>query len=84
MDEMAHWISGTGSAPIELSTLVTTAFIDYNVLAFQMNATGLQDLVDINIKSLSADEIIWSLNTKFWSVKAQRFYSTAERKKVYT
>ena len=40
MAEMACQISGTGSARIDLSTLVATALIDCTVLAFLMKATG--------------------------------------------
>ena len=55
MVEMACWISEIGSAPIDLSDLVATAFIDCEVLALQLKATGLHDLVESNPKALSVD-----------------------------
>ena len=55
MAEMARWIIRTGSAHIELSALIATAFIYCEVLAFQLKTTGLHDLVYSNPKVLSAD-----------------------------
>ena len=78
MSEMARRISRTGSAPIDLSTLADTKFIDCNVLAFQIKATCLNDLVDINPNAMSEDEIIRNLKTKFWSLKAQVLCSPSE------
>ena len=59
---MARRISGTGYAPIDLSTLDTPVLIDCNFLVFHMKPTVLHDLVEINPKYLSIDEIIqtWS------------------------
>ena len=68
---MSRRISGTGSTPINLSTLVATAFIYCKVLAFQMKATWLDDLVDSNPKALYVDDTIHNLKSKFWSLKAQ-------------
>ena len=82
MEEMACRISGTGSAPIELSTLVATEFIDFKSLDFHLKATGLHDLVDINLKALSADGIICTLKTKFRYHKAQGLCSSYEGKKL--
>ena len=76
--EMARQISGTGYAPIELYTLFATAFIDCEVLAFHMKSTGLHNLSNRKPKSLSVDDIIWTLKTKFWSHKAQGLSSTYE------
>ena len=70
MVEISRRISGTGYAPIDLSTLVATAFIDCELISFQMKTTCLNDLVDSNPKALSVDEIIRNLNTKFRSLKA--------------
>ena len=61
---------------------VTTAFRDYEVLAFQMNNTGLHDLVYIKPKSLSEDDIIRTLKTKLRCRKAQIMWSPAKSKKV--
>ena len=72
---MARRISVTGSATIYLSTLVATAFMDCKVLAFQMKATGLYDLVESNPKALSTYEIICNLKNKFRSLKAQVLWS---------
>ena len=72
MEEMARRISGTGSTTINLSTLVNTALIDCEVLHFQLKSTELNDMVDSNPKALSADEIIRTLNNKFWSLKKPR------------
>ena len=57
MVEMARQISIIGSAPLVLSILVATDFIDCKVLDFQMKYTVLHNLVYINPKSLSAYEI---------------------------
>ena len=80
--EMSHWISGTGSAPIYLSTLVATAFIDCEVLDFQMKATGLHDMVDSNLKALSIYDIIRTLKTKLWSLKDQGMWSPSKGNKL--
>ena len=72
---MAHRISGTGSAPIELYTLVAISFIDCNIMAFHMKTTCLHNLVDSNPKSLSSDDIIHTLKNKFHSLKAQGLWS---------
>ena len=77
-------ISGTSSAPIDLYTLVSTAFIDCEVLAFYMKATGLHDLVYSNHNALYADEIIRTLKTKFWSLMDQGMWSPSEGKKLDT
>ena len=58
MAQMAHWISETGSAPIDFFTLVTTAFIYCKVLNFQLKATDLNDRVYSNPNKMSVDEII--------------------------
>ena len=50
----------------------------------QMNSTGLHDLVDRNPKSLSADAIIRTLKTKFWSIKAQELWISSEGNKLET
>ena len=71
ISKMTRWISKIGSAPIDLSILVVTAFVDCGVLAFRLKATGLYNLVKVNPKSLSTDEIIWTLKTKFWNLNAQ-------------
>ena len=84
MVEMACWISGTGSTPIDLSTLDANAFIDCKVLAFQTKATGLHDLVDSNAKALSVDEIIWNLENKFRYLKAQGLWIPSEEDKLDT
>ena len=84
MAKMACWINGTGSAPIDLSTLLATSFIDCEVLAFQMKAKGIHDLVYNNPKELSADEIIWTLKTKLWSLKSQGLWSRYKGKKLNT
>ena len=71
VDEMARYTSGTGYSPIYLSTLVITAFVDCEVLAFHMKSTGLCDLVESNPKALSVDEIIRTLKTKSRSLRYQ-------------
>ena len=71
MAKMDRRISGIGSDPIYLSTLVATAFINCKVLALQLKDTGLHDLVDSNTKNLSVDNITRTLKTKFWYLKAQ-------------
>ena len=81
---MACQIIGTGFVPIELYRLVTTNFIEFEVLDFQLKATGLHELVNSNPKYLSAEEIIWILKTKLQSLKAQRLWSPAESKKEDT
>ena len=62
MAKMARWISITGPAPMDLSILVITSFIECKVNVFQLNSTGLHNLVGNNPKDLSIDEIIqtWS------------------------
>ena len=82
MDEMARQISGTGSATIDLSTLVYNDFIYCEVLDFHIKATVLHDLVNLNHKTLSADDIIQTLKKKFRSLKAQGLWSPVECKKV--
>ena len=81
---MDCWISRTISAPIDISTLVDTAFIDCEVLAFHLKTAGLHDLVDIKPKALSADEIIWTLKTKFRYLKDQELWSPSEENKLDT
>ena len=49
-----------------------------------MKAAGLHNLVVSNPKALSADGIIRTLKTKFWSLKAQRLCSPSEGKKLDT
>ena len=82
MAEMDHHITRTGSAPIDLSTLVATDFIYCKVPAFQMNATGLHNLVDRNPKALSSDEIIRTLKTKFHYLKAQGLWCHSKGDKL--
>ena len=84
MTEMSRRIIGTGTALIDLSTMVTTVFINCEVMDFQQNAKGLQDLVESNPKALSSDNIIRNLKTKSWSLKAQGLLSHYEIKKVDT
>ena len=79
---MAIRIIGTGSASIDLSILFATDFIDCEVLGLQMNYTGLHDLVDRNPKALSADDIIRTLKTKFWPIKAQGLWIPSEGNKL--
>ena len=52
MSKMDRRISGKGYNTIDLSTLVSISFIDYNVLAFQLKSACLHDMVDINPKAL--------------------------------
>ena len=82
MDKMDRQISGTGSAPTDLSTLVTPAFIYCEVLEFYLKDTGLHDLIASNPNPQSADKIIRNLKTKCWSLKAQGLRSPSERKKL--
>ena len=63
MAKIAHWISIIGSAPIYLSTLVSTDFIGCEVLALHLKVTGLHDLVKSNPQALSVDNIIQTLKT---------------------
>ena len=49
-----------------------------------MKAAGLHNLVVSNPKALSADEIIRTLKTKLWSLKAQGLWSPSEVNKVDT
>ena len=79
---MDRHISGTGSAPIDLPTLIATDFIYYEVLAFQMKDTVLHDLDDSNPKFLYADDTIRTLKTKFRSIKAQGLCNSSESKKL--
>lgn len=51
-------------------------------MVFQMKATGLHNLVVINPKDLSAENIIRILKTKLWSLKTQRLWIPDEDKKV--
>ena len=67
MAEMACPISGTGSDPIDISTLVVTSFINCEVLAFQVKDTGLYDFVYSKPKALSIDNIIWTLKKNLFS-----------------
>ena len=78
MSKMDRRISGKGYNTIDLSTLVSIYFIDYDVLAFQLKSACLHDMVDINPKALSADEIIWTLKTKLWSLKVKVIWSPYE------
>ena len=48
-----------------------------------MKTTAIHDLVYINSKALSADEIIRTLKNKLWYIKAQGLWSTSEGKKLY-
>ena len=77
---MARRISRTGYDPIDMSTLVATDFIAWEVLYFYMKATFLHDLVKSNPKAMYAYEIIQKLNTKFRSLKAQGLWIPSEGK----
>ena len=77
-------ISRTGSTLIELSTLLDTDFINCEVLAFNLKAKGLNNVVDSNPKALSVDDIIWTLKTKLQSLKAQGMWGTDKIKKLDT
>ena len=65
MTEMAPRINGTLYAPINISVLIATAFIKYEVLELYLNYTGLYDLFDSNPKYLSADEITQTLKLNY-------------------
>ena len=80
--KMACRISGTGSSPIDLSTLFATAFIYFNILLFQMKTSGLHDLVEINPKALSVDLIVCILKTKLRSLKTKVLWGTSEGNKL--
>ena len=84
MAETACQISGTGSSPIDLPTLVATASVHCEVVSFQLKDTGLHDLVDINPNSLSSNESIHTLKAKFWSLKAQVLWRISEGNKLDT
>ena len=84
MAKMARHISGTGFAPIDLSTVVVTAFIDYEVLSFHLKDTGLNELVESNSKDLYTDDIIRKLNTKLRHLKAQGLWGPSEGNKLDT
>ena len=84
MSEMAPQIIEIWYAPIDLSTLVDPEFIYWEVLVFQLKAIGLRKLVGSNPKSLSADEIIRTLNTKLWSLKSQGLRSPDKSKQLDT
>ena len=73
-----------GSAPIDLSTLFTTTYINCEVLALELKDKGLHDLVDRNPKPLSEDDIIRNLKVKTCPLKAQGLWNTSENKKVDT
>ena len=82
MAKMACRINRTESNPIDLYTLVATALIYWMFLALQMKNTCLHDLFDSNPKSMSIDDIIWTLKTKLRSLKAQWLWNPAESKKL--
>ena len=84
MDKMARRISRTGSATIDLSTLVATAFIDCEVVTFQLKATDLHYLVGSNPKSVYTYVITWTLKTKFQTLKAQGRWSSSDGRKLDT
>ena len=82
MVKMDHQISGTGSAPIDIFTLVATEFINWEVLQFHLKATFLHDLVDSNPKALSEDNFYRTIKTKFQYLKVQGLWSPAESTKL--
>ena len=59
---------------VDLSDLVATTSINCKVLDFHIKATGLYYMVDSNLKALSSYGIIWNLNNKLRSLKAQRLF----------
>ena len=81
---MSRRISGTGSATIDLYTLVATAFIDCEVVTFQLKATDLNYLVGSNPKSVYTYVITWTLKTKFQTLKAQGRWSSSDGRKLDT
>ena len=82
MDKMDRWICRTISTPIDLYTLVATAFIECKVLAFQQKATYLYGLFDRKTKTLHVDKIIRTLKTKLRSLKSQGMWSPIEIDKL--
>ena len=77
MAKMARRIRGTGYAPIDISTLVATDFINFEVLFFQLKDIGLHDIFNSNPKAMSADDIFQNLKTKFRSLTDQGLCSPA-------
>ena len=84
MGKMARQISRIGSARIDLSTLVATAFIDCEVLDFKIKATCLHDLVERKPKALSVDEVIQTFKNKYRYLKAQGLWCPSQGNKLCT
>ena len=58
--------------------------MECKVLDFHMKDTWLHDVVYSNPKSLSVDEIIRKLKTKFRSLKSQGLWSPSKIRKLET
>ena len=56
--------------------------MEWKVLAFQTKDAWWHDRVDSNPKSMSVEEIIWTLKNKFCSLKAQVLWSPYEVNKL--
>jgi hypothetical protein len=78
--EMARQIEGTGLVPNDLSLLVATAFLDSNILKFQLRALALHDKVDEYLSSQMADKIVRTLKQKWQSLHSQGLWTLAEGK----
>jgi hypothetical protein len=66
--EMARRITGSGSAPSDLTSIVAGCFVECDVLAFKLKALQFADLVDTDPKQMSWEEIVRQLKAKYLSL----------------
>jgi hypothetical protein len=66
--EMARRITGSGSAPSDLTSIVAGGFVEYDVLAFKLKALSFFDIVDDDPKQISWEEIARKLKAMYLSI----------------
>jgi hypothetical protein len=68
VEMVVHRITGSGSAPSVLTSIVAECFVECDVLAFKLKALSFHDIVDDDPKKMPWDEIIRKLKAKYQSL----------------
>jgi hypothetical protein len=73
--EMTRRITGSGSSPLDLTSIVASTFLECDVLAFKMKALSIHDLVDNNPTAMGWEEIVRVLKAKYVSLEGRDLWT---------
>jgi hypothetical protein len=79
--EMTRRITGSGSSPVDLTSIVASTFLECDVLSFKIKALSIHDLVDEKPTAMEWEEIVRVLKAKYTSLEGQDLWTPTSNTK---